>query len=57
VVAHATAIGGLIVGGLIAAPLAGYVVKVVPVRAMTWMVGGLVLILAGWQTAKLAGLV
>lgn len=57
VVAHATAIGGLIVGGLIAAPLAGYVVKIVPVRAMTWMVGGLVLILAGWQTARLAGLV
>ncbi|WP_374573388.1 sulfite exporter TauE/SafE family protein [Phenylobacterium sp.] len=57
VVAHATAIAGLIVGGLAAAPVAGYVVKVAPVRAMTWLVGGLVLLLASWQTAKLVGLV
>lgn len=54
---HATSVAGLIVGGLLAAPLAGYVVKIVPVRAMTWMVGSVVALLAGYQTARLAGLV
>ena len=52
---HASAVGGLILGGLAAAPLAGRVVRVVPVRALTYLVGTLVLLLAGYQTARLAG--
>jgi len=54
---HAWAVGGLIVGGLLAAPLAGWVVKTVPLRPLTWAVGVLVLALAGYQAARLWGLV
>ncbi len=54
---HATSVAGLIVGGLLAAPLAGYVVKVVPVKVMTWLVGSIVVLLAGYQTARLAGVI
>ncbi len=54
---HMAAVGGLIVGGLIAAPFAGFMVKVIPVRALTWGVGVLVVLLAGYQTARLVGLV
>lgn len=54
---HAGSVLGLIVGGLLAAPLAGYVVRVVPVKVLTWAVGLLVLSLAAYQGARLAGLV
>ena len=54
---HAAAVGGLIVGGLAAAPLAGYIVKIAPVRVLTIAVGVLVLLLAAYQTARLAGVV
>lgn len=52
---HATAIGGLILGGLLAAPLAGYVVRIAPVRVLTFAVGVLVSLVAGYQTARLMG--
>jgi uncharacterized membrane protein YfcA len=55
--AHAGSVAGLIVGGLLAAPLAGFVVKAVPPRPLTYAVGGVVLLLAGYQTARLAGVV
>ena len=51
------AVGGLIAGGLIAAPFAGFMIKLIPIRALTWGVGVLVILLAGYQTARLAGLV
>lgn len=54
-VEHAWAVGGLILGGLLAAPLAGYVVRIVPLRPLTFAVGGLVLLVAGYQTANLLG--
>jgi len=54
---HTRAVGGLILGGLLAAPLAGRVVRIIPVRALTWMVGALVLLLSAWQTARLLRLV
>jgi uncharacterized membrane protein YfcA len=54
---HATSVAGLIVGGLAAAPLAGYVVKAVPARGLTYAVGLLVLALAGYQTARLVGVI
>lgn len=40
---------GLIGGGIIAAPVAGWMVKVLPLRALTWLVGLLVTGLAIWQ--------
>lgn len=54
---HAWAVGGLIIGGVLAAPLAGWVTKIVPVRILTWLVGGLVVILAVYQAAKLFKLI
>lgn len=56
VASHATSVLGLVVGGLLAAPLAGYVVKIVPVRALTWAVGAVVVLLAAYQGARLTGL-
>lgn len=49
---YATAVGGLIVGGLIAAPLAGVIAKKAPRRLLTVLVGVLVIGLAiyqGWR--------
>lgn len=53
---HAAAIGGLVVGGLLAAPFAGLITKRVPRKAMTYAVGGLLIILAGFQGLQLAGI-
>ena len=44
-------------GGLIAAPFAGLIVKKVPRKVLTYAVGGLLLILAAFQGAQLAGLI
>jgi uncharacterized membrane protein YfcA len=52
---HAAAVAGLVLGGLLAAPLAGRIVKVVPARVLTWMVGVLVITLACYQGAQVAG--
>ncbi len=43
------ALGGLILGGVIAAPLAGYITKIVPARILMAAVGTLVVVLALWQ--------
>lgn len=52
---HFAAVAGLVVGGLIAAPFAGYIVKKVPRRALTYAVGCLLIFLAGFQGLQLAG--
>lgn len=52
---HATAVGGLVVGGLAAAPFAGLIAKRVPRRVLTYAVGGLLLVLAVFQALQLAG--
>ena len=52
---HAYAVAGLIVGGLLAAPLAGFVVRIAPMRTLTFAVGGLVLTVAAYQTLNLLG--
>jgi len=52
---HAAAIGGLIVGGLLAAPFAGMITKRVPRRAMTFAVGGILVVLSMVQGLQLAG--
>lgn len=46
-------LAGLIAGGVVAAPLAGWMTKVLPVRALTWIVGVLVVALAIWQAVSL----
>ncbi len=53
---HASAVAGLVVGGLLAAPFAGYITKTVPQRALTYAVGGLLLCLAAFQGLQLAGI-
>ena len=52
---HAAAVGGLVAGGLIAAPFAGYIVKKAPQRVLTFAVGGLLLALSLFQGLQLAG--
>ncbi|MER2635293.1 MAG: sulfite exporter TauE/SafE family protein, partial [Rhizobiaceae bacterium] len=44
-----------IVGGLMAAPLAGYIVKMLPPTSLLRLVGILIMLLAGWQSAQLFG--
>lgn len=52
---HLWSVLGLIAGGVVAAPLAGWMTKVLPVRALTWIVGILVTGLAIWQAVVLFG--
>lgn len=52
---HVWAIGGLIVGGVTAAPLAGWITRVLPVRGLTWIVGLLVVGLCVYQAVRLFG--
>lgn len=54
---HLGAVAGLIVGGLIAAPFAGWIAKAVPTRILTFLVGGLIILLAAFQALQLAGVV
>ncbi|MBU1348341.1 MAG: sulfite exporter TauE/SafE family protein [Alphaproteobacteria bacterium] len=54
---HASAVAGLVVGGLLAAPFAGHITKVVPQRVLTYGVGGLLLILATFQGLQLWGVI
>ncbi len=46
-------LAGLIAGGVVAAPVAGWMTKVLPLRALTWIVGLLVVALAIWQGVAL----
>jgi hypothetical protein len=46
-------LAGLIVGGVIAAPIAGWMTRVLPLRLLTWIVGFLVVGLAIWQAYDL----
>lgn len=50
---YAWAVAGLIVGGVLAAPLAGYVTKILPQRVLMVLVGALISLLAIYQTARL----
>ena len=53
--AHGAAVLGLILGGLLAAPLAGVVARKAPARPLTMAVGVLVLVLAAYQTGRQLG--
>ncbi|MGV8834027.1 MAG: sulfite exporter TauE/SafE family protein [Devosia sp.] len=50
---HLMALAGLIVGGLVAAPFAGLIVRKIPSQTLMIMVGCLVILLAGYQTWQL----
>ena len=50
---YAWAVGGLIVGGVLAAPLAGYATRMIPQRYLMVAVGTLVTLLAIYQTSRL----
>lgn len=50
---HAAAVGGLVVGGLVAAPFAGLIVKKVPRKVLTYAVGILLVGLALFQAVSL----
>lgn len=52
---HAAAVGGLVAGGLVAAPFAGHIVKRVPHRALSRAVGGLLICLSIFQGLQLWG--
>lgn len=54
---YASAVAGLIAGGLIAAPFAGLVVKRVPQRVLTFAVAFLILGLSAYQFAQIKGLI
>lgn len=43
------ALAGLIGGGVVAAPIAGWMTRKLPLRLLTWIVGLLVVALAAWQ--------
>ncbi|CAN5240314.1 sulfite exporter TauE/SafE family protein [soil metagenome] len=46
-------VAGLVAGGIVIAPIAGWTTKVLPLRLLTWLVGALVTGLAIWQTIEL----
>ncbi|MBU2167313.1 MAG: sulfite exporter TauE/SafE family protein [Alphaproteobacteria bacterium] len=54
---HVWAVSGLIFGGVVAAPLAGWITKVLPTRGLTWIVGVLICALALYQGAQMIGLI
>lgn len=52
---HLAAVAGLVVGGLCAAPIAGFVVKVMPPRVLGALVGALVMALSIVQARQIFG--
>ncbi len=50
---HLWSVAGLVVGGILAAPLAGFVVRIIPANRLMVLVGGLVVALACFQTWQL----
>jgi uncharacterized membrane protein YfcA len=50
---HATSVLGLILGGLLAAPMAGVVARIAPRQVLTYGVGAIVLLVAGYQALRL----
>jgi len=54
--AYGASIGGLVAGGILAAPISGWMVKSIASRTLLKLVGCLVLLIAGYQSAILFGL-
>lgn len=49
-------VAGLVAGGLLAAPFAARITRILPARRMSWVVGSVVILLAVWQGLQLAEL-
>jgi uncharacterized membrane protein YfcA len=54
-IADLTPVLPLVIGGLVVAPFAGYVVKIVPARWMMLAVGSLIVLLSGRGILKMLG--
>ena len=54
---HFSAVAGLVVGGLFAAPLAGFMAKTLSEKVLLRFIGILIVLLAGWQTAEQLALI
>lgn len=54
---HLAAVLGLIAGGILAAPLAGWMIKIIPEGMLLQLVGSLIVLLAGYQTLDLTGVI
>lgn len=52
---YLASIGGLIIGGVMAAPLAGWAVKALREKTLLRLVGSMIVLLAGYQTLELTG--
>jgi len=52
---HLAAVAGLVVGGLLAAPFAGLITKRAPRKVLAYAVGSVLLLIAGFQTLQLTG--
>ncbi|WP_209605587.1 sulfite exporter TauE/SafE family protein [Sinorhizobium kostiense] len=52
---YLTSVGGLIIGGVLAAPLAGWMVKALKESTLLRLVGTLITLLASYQTLELTG--
>jgi uncharacterized membrane protein YfcA len=52
---YGLAVAGLVVGGLIAAPFAGWMIKTIAERFLLRLVGGLITLLALYQTGEILG--
>ncbi|MBX2804889.1 MAG: sulfite exporter TauE/SafE family protein [Hyphomicrobiales bacterium] len=50
---HMDIVVPLVIGGLIAAPIGGYLVRIVPAKALMLMIGCVVLALSSWQITRL----
>ncbi|MHA6297073.1 sulfite exporter TauE/SafE family protein [Devosia sp. CAU 1758] len=55
IASHIWSVAGLVAGGVLAAPLAGFVVRIIPAQRLMILVGGLVIALAIYQTWQLLG--
>lgn len=52
---YLTSVSGLIIGGVLAAPMAGWMVKALKESTLLRLVGTLITLLAGYQTLELTG--
>jgi uncharacterized membrane protein YfcA len=52
---YLTSVAGLLVGGVVEAPLAGWMIKALQEMTLLRLVGFLITLLAGYQTLELTG--
>lgn len=50
---HIWAVAGLMVGGVAAAPIAGWITRILPTRGLTWVIGSLIVALALFQFGQM----